>query len=77
MPAVNGKEIRSRRQRTGLRVSEFAVKHGIKPKTLANIESGSQDKKVSIEIVWKLANAFGVEADDLLSEDDDGDRDAA
>ena len=68
MPAVKGKEIRQRRQRLGLKLGEFSALAGVKYKTLANIESGRQELSVSIETVWRLANAFGIEADELLAE---------
>jgi transcriptional regulator with XRE-family HTH domain len=66
MPAVNGKDIRERRQRLGIKLGKFAELSGVAYKTLANIESGGQEKTVSIEVVWRLANTFGIEADDLL-----------
>lgn len=66
MPAVKGDEIRRRRQRMGLKLAEFAEVAGIKYQYLANIESGSSPRPPSLEVVYKLANALGAEAEDLL-----------
>jgi predicted transcriptional regulator len=65
MPAVNGREIRERRRRLGLKLGEFAEQSRVAYKTVANIESkGSQ--ACSIEVVNRFAAILGTEAEDLL-----------
>lgn len=66
MPQVHGSIIRSRRQRLGIKLGEFAKRADVNYKTLANIESGHSNGGVSIEVVYRIADALGVEADDLL-----------
>lgn len=66
MPQVNGSIIRSRRQRLGIKLGEFAVRAGVNYKTLANIESGHNSGGVSIEVVYRIADALGAEADEFL-----------
>lgn len=65
MPQVNGAEIRKRRERLGLKPGEFAPEIRISRSHLANIELGHKDP--AIEVVWRIANFFGVEASDLLA----------
>lgn len=69
MPQVNGSLIRSRRQRLGIKLGEFAKRAGVNYKTLANIESGLRDGSpytASIEVIHRIADALGADADDLL-----------
>jgi transcriptional regulator with XRE-family HTH domain len=66
MPAVNAAEIRRRRQRLGLKLGEFAERSRVKYKTVANIECGHQVP--SIEVVYRLADALGVEAEEILAD---------
>jgi transcriptional regulator with XRE-family HTH domain len=67
MPAVNGPEIRGRRQRLGLKLGQFAKQAGVKYKTLANIECGGQ-KAVSIEVIHLIARALpDTTAEELLA----------
>jgi transcriptional regulator with XRE-family HTH domain len=66
MPAVKKDEIRRLRQRTGLRLGEFAERSGINYKTLANIECGHQVP--GPELIHRLASALGAEVEDLLAE---------
>jgi transcriptional regulator with XRE-family HTH domain len=67
MPQVNGSLIRRRRQRLGIKLREFSALSGVGYKTLANIECGHQPNGVSIEVVHKIADALGTEADELLA----------
>jgi transcriptional regulator with XRE-family HTH domain len=65
MPAVNGKAIRERRRRKGLKLGEFAEAARIAYQTMANIECrGSQ--VVSIEVVHRFAALLDAEAEELL-----------
>lgn len=66
MPAVNGREIRARRQRTGMKLGEFAEHARVGYQTLANIESRNQ--QASIEVVCRIAKALACEPDELLAE---------
>jgi transcriptional regulator with XRE-family HTH domain len=68
MPAVRGAEIRSRRQRLGIKLGEFAKRSGVGYKTLANIESGHQ-RFVSIEVVHRIASALTETAPEKLAEE--------
>lgn len=80
MPAVNGREIRRRRQRTGMKLGQFAEYARVGYQTLANIESKNQ--RTSIEIVHRIADALAAlgqkcEADDLLADEEPEPRKAA
>ena len=68
MPVVKHAEIRASRQRLGIKLGEFAERVGVKYKTLANIECGTQ-KFVSIEVVYRIAQGLGRDAEDLLAEE--------
>jgi transcriptional regulator with XRE-family HTH domain len=71
MPAVNGAEIRRRRQRLGIKLGPFSERSGVKYKTLANIECGAQ-RSVSIEVIYLIAAALGLTDDetaDLLEDE--------
>lgn len=70
MPQVKGKKIRAWRQRTGMRLGQFAEYSGISYHTLKNLESGHGNP--SIEVVHRLAGVFGCEAEELLGEDEPG-----
>jgi transcriptional regulator with XRE-family HTH domain len=75
MPQVNGRLIRGRRQRLGIKLGEFAKRAGVGYKTLANIESGLSDGSpysASIEVVYRIADALGMDADDLLVKSQQG-----
>jgi transcriptional regulator with XRE-family HTH domain len=63
MPAVKGAEIRARRQRTGMKLGEFARHAGVGYQTLANIECGHQ-WTVSMEVIYRIAAGLGMKPDD-------------
>ena len=63
MPQVNGAEIRERRRRLGLKTPELARQLRISRSHLANLELGH--KEASIEVVYRLATAFGLKADEV------------
>lgn len=64
MPAVDGKAIREKRQRLGLKIGQFAAASGVATQTVANVESNGQ--AVSIEVVYRFARVLGTDAMDLL-----------
>lgn len=66
MPAVKRLEIRQRRQRLGEKLAQFSERAGVRYQTLANIESGCQVP--SIEVVYRIANALGCDAEEILDE---------
>lgn len=70
MPQVNGAEIRERRRRLGLKPAEFALQIRISRSHLVNIELGHKDP--AIEVVWRIANIFGIEAGDLMADEPNG-----
>ena len=68
MPVVKRKEIRLRRQRTGMKLGAFAKYAGVSYHTLKNVESGYHNP--SIEVVYLLADALRCDAEELLGEDE-------
>jgi transcriptional regulator with XRE-family HTH domain len=70
MPAVNGGDVRRRRQRTGLKLGPFCKRYKVNYQTLANIESKNQP--ASLEFLHRLAGVLGCEAEDLLADEPNG-----
>jgi transcriptional regulator with XRE-family HTH domain len=60
-----GKRIKSERQKLGITQEELAEKVDISKNFMSLIENG---KNMSVETLLKIANAFGVSVDYLLSD---------
>lgn len=72
MPPVNGREIRQRRQRLGIKLGPFAALARVGYKTLANMES-KPGYPVSIEVLHRIADSLGngTKAEDLIEDEDE------
>ena len=64
-----GKQIRSLRIANHMTQAELAKKLGVSSRALGNYERG--DRRVSKEMLAKLANIFGVSVEQILCRDDD------
>ena len=66
----DGDAIRQLRKERGYRtVKSFAVRIGIKPQSLSNIELGN--KPAGIDVLVTIAGALGVPVDKILKADDE------
>ena len=66
MPAVDGPRLRELRQRSGQKVGAFATAVGISRGHLVNLERSA--RPASIEVLYRMAGALGVEINELTSE---------
>ena len=62
--AIIGKRVHAARERAQLTQSELASRIGFSRASISNIESGRQ--KIQVHVLWSLANALNVTAQDLL-----------
>ncbi len=66
MPQPNGSAIQKRRQELGIHRSDLATTVGLSYPHLYNIENGL--KVASIEALYRIAKALGLQIDDVLDE---------
>jgi transcriptional regulator with XRE-family HTH domain len=65
-----GEKLRALRIHQELSVRALASVLGVSPSTIVEIENG-KNSPAGIDFVYKLANHFGVSADDLLNDERD------
>ena len=64
---VDGPEIRRRRQRRGIKTSEFAQRVGLHRSSLVHIEIGT--RRPSLEVLHRIATALDCDVIELLRHD--------
>jgi transcriptional regulator with XRE-family HTH domain len=66
MPEAKGSIIRQRRREKGWKIPQLATRCEVSPAHIDNVEHGR--KKPSIELVYRLATALGIEARDIVAD---------
>lgn len=66
MPEARGNVIRQRRREKGWKISQLATRCNISRPHLDNVEHGR--KNPSIELIYRIATALGIDAKDIAAD---------
>jgi transcriptional regulator with XRE-family HTH domain len=70
MRRVDGAKVRALRDQRQLTQEQLAAKAGISKSTVVNIEQGQHQRRPYWPTLRVLADALGVQVDDLMTDDD-------